>query len=403
MSKKIRVAFIKYAGLSAGGTEKFLQVIAANLPKDRFDVDYYYSDAAPYLGSNYRSKGTDSNRKAYMISKKVSLIEFNITSIDVRHRKHKWIKTNFWKLFKESNYDIVQTGRAGPSEYPFYKLKNIPIVDSLHLIAGVDNQFNISRVMHISDWSANKWISMGGDVNRVVQVSMPMEITEKENTSFRKEFNLESKFIFGFHQRDDNYIFSDIPLNAYKKIEDDNTAFILMGGGDLYREQALKLGLKNIYFIPFTAKPELIYRFLRTLNVYSHGRKDGEVNSTAMAEAMFFGLPIVSHVSDINNGHIDSIANAGLVVKNIEDYIAELKKLKDNKVYYKEKLTISKNRFDEHYSLNRQIKKIEYIYEDVVRNPFQGRTRNIFNYIKSEWKYFFYRLRRKLYKKYTKK
>ena len=108
-------------------------------------------------------------------------------------------------------------------------------------------------------------------------------------------------------------------------------------------------------------------------------------------------LFITSHISDINNGHIDSIDNAGLVAKNIEDYIAELKKLKDNKVYYREKSIISKNRFDEHYSLAKQIKKIEYIYEDVVRNPFQGRTRNIFNYIKSEWKYFFYRLRRKLY------
>jgi hypothetical protein len=168
-----------------------------------------------------------------MISKKVNLIEFNIKYIDVRRGKLKWIQTNFWELFKESNYDIVQTGRPGPSEYPFYKLKNIPIVDSLHFVAGVDNQFNISRVMHISQWSANKWIEMGGDANRVVNVSMPMEIVEKDNTNFRKEFNLESKFIFGFHQRDDNYIFSDIPLNAYKKIEDENTAFILMGGGAL--------------------------------------------------------------------------------------------------------------------------------------------------------------------------
>jgi glycosyltransferase involved in cell wall biosynthesis len=149
----------------------------------------------------------------------------------------------------------------------------------------------------------------------------------------------------------------------------------------LYHEQALRLGLKNIYFIPFSGKPDLIYRFLRTLDVYSHGRKDGEVNSTAMAEAMFFGLPIVSHVSDINNGHIDSIANAGLVAENIEDYVTELKKLKENKFYYKEKSTISKNRFDEHYSLDKQIKKIEYIYEDVMGNPFQGRTCNIFNFI----------------------
>ena len=42
--KKIKVAFIKVGGITSGGTEKFLQIIATNLPKDKFEVDYYYSD-----------------------------------------------------------------------------------------------------------------------------------------------------------------------------------------------------------------------------------------------------------------------------------------------------------------------------------------------------------------------
>lgn len=39
----IKIAFIHWNGLSTGGTERFLQTIAANLPKDRFYVDFYYS------------------------------------------------------------------------------------------------------------------------------------------------------------------------------------------------------------------------------------------------------------------------------------------------------------------------------------------------------------------------
>ena len=46
--KKIKIAFIKYAGCASGGTEKFLQVIAANLNKNKFEVDYFYCDATPY-------------------------------------------------------------------------------------------------------------------------------------------------------------------------------------------------------------------------------------------------------------------------------------------------------------------------------------------------------------------
>ena len=46
---KKRVAFIKYCGASAGGTEKYLQTIAANLDKSKFDVDYYFSGPAELI------------------------------------------------------------------------------------------------------------------------------------------------------------------------------------------------------------------------------------------------------------------------------------------------------------------------------------------------------------------
>ena len=32
--KKIRVAFVKFGGLAAGGTERWLQMMAANQPRD---------------------------------------------------------------------------------------------------------------------------------------------------------------------------------------------------------------------------------------------------------------------------------------------------------------------------------------------------------------------------------
>ena len=48
--EKIKVAFIKFGGMANGGTEKYLQTIAAHLPKDEFDVDFFYCDAAPYIG-----------------------------------------------------------------------------------------------------------------------------------------------------------------------------------------------------------------------------------------------------------------------------------------------------------------------------------------------------------------
>jgi hypothetical protein len=63
MNKKIRVAFIKFGGLASGGTEKYLQTIAVNLPSDKFIVDYFYCDASPYLGSDWVHPTTDPERE----------------------------------------------------------------------------------------------------------------------------------------------------------------------------------------------------------------------------------------------------------------------------------------------------------------------------------------------------
>ena len=37
---KNKIAFIKFGGMAIGGTEKVLQTIASELPKDQYDVDF---------------------------------------------------------------------------------------------------------------------------------------------------------------------------------------------------------------------------------------------------------------------------------------------------------------------------------------------------------------------------
>ena len=55
---KNKIAFIKFGGMAIGGTEKVLQTIASELPKDQYDVDFY-CDSAPYIGSDYKHLDTD--------------------------------------------------------------------------------------------------------------------------------------------------------------------------------------------------------------------------------------------------------------------------------------------------------------------------------------------------------
>ena len=368
-SKKIKIAFIKYAGLASGGTEKFLQNIAIKLPKDKFEVDYYYCDASPYLGSDFKHIDTDIRNIKPMQESGVNLIRFNVGAKDIRKRTHDWIDTDFWNIFQKEKYDLIQTGRSGHPEYPFTKIKNIPIIDSIHFLGGIDNQYNISRVMHITQWSADRWVNLGGDKNRVVLVSHPMIVDGSIGESLKNSLELQDKIIFGFHQRDSDEIYSNIPLLAFKEIAGDSNHFIIMGGSKLYREQAETLGIKNITFLEFSGDRSKIYSFLKTLDVYAHGRKDGEVNSTAMAEAMYFGLPIISHTSEIHNGHMECIGDAGVVTENLNEYIEALKQYSD-KDYREMKSELAKQRFQDMYEENGQMRNIINIYLDALKNPY---------------------------------
>ena len=136
----IKIAFIKFGGMANGGTEKYLQTIAAHLPKDEFEVDFFYCDAAPYIGSDYKHLDTDASRVEYCKSHGVNLIKFDVQFKDLRTQTHDWVNSNFFDVFNEDDYDVIQLGRAGHPEYPFIHINKTPIIDSIHLAGMGENK-----------------------------------------------------------------------------------------------------------------------------------------------------------------------------------------------------------------------------------------------------------------------
>lgn len=367
--KKIKIAFVKFGGLAAGGTEKALQTIAANLPKDKFDVDYYYCDAAPYLGSDYKHGDTDPHRKAYMESKNVNLIKFNVAFKDVRNPVHTWVDTNFWDLFKESEYDILQTGRSGHPEYPFTQINNITQIDLITLPGMAERKPNVYKTVHISAFQANTWIQAGGDPSKIAIIPLFDEMPKITTKNFRKNLGLKKQFVFGLHQRDDDGIYSPVPLMAYKRVEleHDDVAFVLMGGSVKYKEQAVALGLKNFHHLPHSGDKNQIHEFLQTLDVYAHGRADGETFSLAISEALYHGLPVISHIAPAM-GHVETIGDAGLVAHSLEEYTGEMLKLKQNKEHYDSLKKIATERFANNFSLEANINKFVELYIEASKS-----------------------------------
>ena len=108
-----------------------------------------------------------------------------------------------------------------------------------------------------------------------------------------------------------------------------------------YQQQASDLGLINFTQMNHTGDDNVIHSLLNSLDVYTHGRSDGETFGLVLTEAMFHGLPLISHSAQ-NNAQKEVIGNAGKVLsqEDIVGYSTEMFRLKNNKHYYN---NLSKN------------------------------------------------------------
>jgi len=362
--KKIRIAYIKFGGLSAGGTERWLQVMAANLPKNQFDIDFYYCDAAPYIGSDYRHADTDPLRLQYMRDHGVNLIKFHVGAKDLRVPTHNWVDTNFWEIFDSSKYDLVQTAKAGHPEYPYYKIP-LPVVEFVALGAGVDNTSNIAISIHLSQWQRAKWFREGGCLKKSEVIPIPAAEPASID-SLRKELNIPaSALVAGFHQRADENIFSPVPLEAFARINQHDRHFILMGGAEAYRQQALQLGVKNVHFLPHSSDEIQISKFLNTLDIFAHGRKDGETFGTVFAEAMMHGKPCLSHRSEVANAQPETMGPGGMFAENQIEYEHKLNLLFSDAKLRKYLGDKGRQHAQNYYSVDACIVKLISIYKAV--------------------------------------
>lgn len=272
-------------------------------------------------------------------------------------------------MFEESKFDILQTGRSGHPEYPFTQINSTPQVDLITLPGMAERKANVVKTVHISAYQANTWVRAGGDPQKVDIVPLFDQLSELTKDNLKKDLGLEGKFVYGLHQRDDNGIFSSLPLTAYKNIElqSDDVAFVFLVAVKNKKTKLRHLvsEIFILYLIPEIKK--LSQSFFETIDVYTHGRADGETFSLAISEAMYHSLPIISHVAPAM-GHAETIGDAGVIANNLDMYIGAMSQLKTDQFQYKTLSTTTKKRFDELLSLPVNISKFINIYETIYKS-----------------------------------
>lgn len=367
--KKVKIAFIKYDGLTAGGTELWIQSIAAQLDKNKYIVDYFYTGQE----NPYRKKMLEDNE--------VTLIKIKASEKESAYGQ--WLDTDFWEKFNENEYDIIQTAKAGPQEWPYYLIKK-PVIEFVALDYGVDFSDSIKYSIHPSNWQRNKWLKMGGNPYSSCVVPVPTALPHSDK-NLRTELNIQQNAIVaGFHQRVDDNTYSYIPIEAFSKTQADDRYFIIMGGSKKYSKQAKDLGIKNFIQIEHCADKEYLSKFLNTLDIFAHGRKDGETFGTVFAEALIHGKPCLSHYSGISDAHKDTMGPHGLFAKNKTQYREYLEKLYSDKELRTE---LSKGAVDfaiDNYHVDAAVKKVEEVYNIVL----EGRERAFGEKLYKIWRTF---------------
>ena len=70
------------------------------------------------------------------------------------------------------------------------------------------------------------WLNQGGNNEKYDVIPLCREEIPKSKNNFRDQIGLGLNFVFGMHQREDDTIFSEVPLKAYKRIQTSKNFFL---------------------------------------------------------------------------------------------------------------------------------------------------------------------------------
>lgn len=348
----MKYAFVKYCGLASGGSERYLQTYAMILSKLGHEIDYFYTNSAP----NISHSQNDEPRRLLLESQGINVIPIKVKE----YHREGWVGTDFFDHFDEKKYRAVHSAISGLPEYPFNKLNKIDIIHTVHVKQGHD-QPNIYKNILLCKWQADLWIQQGGNSSKIEIIPSIVYVPEKTTENFRKELGIpEDAFVYGMHQRNDDGLFSSMPLDAFRYI--DGAYFVILGGSQTHREYVRHHNIKNVYFLEHTSDTSIIHKFLQTLDCYAHSKSFGEVCSACIIEAMYHYLPVISHPA-LDMGHAEMIGDCGKMVTNANEYATEMKLLRSSRNYYTNKREMTKQKYESTYAYPLVENKIKKIYE----------------------------------------
>jgi glycosyltransferase involved in cell wall biosynthesis len=307
-AKKIKnILFYHPSGLSFGGTEKFLQIIAKYLSTyTSYRIYFMYSDNLESKQGNTTSK----NRRYYLENSALDFITFTYSKIQ---ESYPFIIENMnptiFKVIEEKNIDLLIVTGSGYSQFPINIIKDVPII-MLNIFGSPSSQKNIIQHVSISEEVAKK-ISIIVPPEKITVMYIPSEKPTNESgkvSVIRKRFNIkETDFVFGRIGRSSDDIFDPIAINAFEEmvVRYPQCHYLIMSAPQILKKIVEERNIPHVHFLEASSDESDIWAFHQSIDVLAHARKDGESCGLNIIESLLCGNPIITHQSHLWNAQME--------------------------------------------------------------------------------------------------
>lgn len=348
INDKRPVILIHSNSLGYGGTERYIQLIMK-----------YIRDIGPEYNFVLGYKAQSPRDREPLFREFLGNNMFNYASFP-----------EFIEIARQLRPKILHHIAGGVAEFPmvpavkqalpYTKFVQTSVFGNQNELIDMDATIYVSKhVQHMAQ--------KAGQPNQFV-IRNPVE-GPSSTENLREEFGIpEDAFVFGRIGRSDAIIYDSINLEAYSKIQSDNTYFILVAPSDVAMSDVDRWKLRNVIPMGKTTDDTRLSAFYNTIDVLAHSRKDGECCPSNVAEAFAHGKPVISHYGNPFNGHIENIQNAGFVVLSgdVDEYARLMELFVTKQLNYDYISNNAKTRWFEDYEPHQQAKYQLDIYRSVL-------------------------------------
>ena len=274
------------------------------------------------------------------------------------------IQTNLSQIVKQNKIDIFHFARSGYYEWPFTER-----ISPIQIETNVFGYRDFSPYLDGSIIITKRFGIPESFNTKLIHYPIPKPTSNFDSLeSLRKEFNIEeNEIVFGRSGRPDN--FSPIALMSFKRLKEKTKKgkYLIMGPCSQTIGLVNDLNLqKDVIFMDCTNDDVLIERFHKTIDVFAHYRSDGETFGAAIAQAMMYGIPVITHFAG-QNAQADTIGNGGFCVNSTEEYekCMEFLLLKENIISMGK---LAKNFANENYEQSKIASEVKDFYFKIALN-----------------------------------